>query len=401
MKIKQKFPFQWIFAFTIFVYIMLDCRYSLPMNTLLRWIFPALLLILPAIKTGRLVIKQDFAYYMVLIVFGAASIYSPYPSYSLQRLVSFIIVTSSYIVYYTYLQKKGRLESIFATIGIQFVVYELCNFIFLDYSSRRARGITGNPNSLGVWSNVAFVFAVYFYNKSHRMRYKLASAMIMVMSVITAISSGSRTYTICILLNVVVALAILLPRNKRVIYLFFISIIAFFGWEFIGEFLVNLPGIRRLFEEGTTRDMLWEAGVFLWKQHPIQGWGYGVSQKLNNFALLGHLLEEGELGFAFHNSYLTVMIETGVIGIVAVAFYIVRVMVKGIVAYRRQNSPELLLVLSLIVTMLLCFWGGSAMTSVGSTEGFFFWGLLIWLTVYNSNMESDVGKVRTMQTIFP
>lgn len=387
MKVKQQFPFQGIFALTILVYIMLDCRYSLPMNNLLRWICPVLLLVMTAIKTRMLAIKQDSLYYIILAVFGVSSVYSPYVIYSLQRFFSFVLVTSAYMVYYTYLHKKQKLEAVLTTIGIQFIIYELCNFVFEDSVNDRARGITGNSNSLGVWSNIAFVFAIYFFMKAKYTWGKLGSALLMAISVITALGSGSRTYTICILLNIVVALVLLSPRNKRVVYLFFAIVILVVSWGFLEQFVMNLQGIRRLFEQGTNRDILWEAGVYLWKQHPIRGWGYGTSQKLNNFALLGHLIGEENFGYAFHNSYLTVLIETGIIGLVAISFYVIHILKKGISAYLKQRNQELLIIMILSVNMLLCFWGGSAMTSVGSTEGFFFWGLLIWIDVYANNSQ--------------
>lgn len=393
MKIEKQFPLQEVFAMTIFIFIMLDSQYILPMNNLLRWIFPVLLIAFTMLMTGRLRVCHCGWYYAILLVFGIACMYSPYTGYSWQRFISFVLVTNAYMVYYVYLQRKRKLEVVLETIGIQFLIYEVCNFIFafVNSSGGRARGITGNPNSLGVWSNIAFVFSMYFLKKSKTLWSKRRNTFLMIISVVTAVASGSRTYTICILCNIVVAFFVFFSKRKRMTYMCVCGMLAVMFWDYIIKFLIYVPGIRRLLEEGTTRDMLWNAGVYLWKQHPIWGWGYGVSSKLNNFTILGHLVEEEYFGFAFHNSYLTVLIETGIVGLCAVCLYIIHVLKKGIFEYYKSHNQELFTVIMLIVNMLLCFWGGSAMTSVGSTEGFFFWGLLIWIDVYVKNNKVRNG----------
>ena len=47
-------------------------------------------------------------------------------------------------------------------------------------------------------------------------------------------------------------------------------------------------------------------------------------------------------------------------------------------------------VLMIMITMVLSFWGCSAMTSVGSTEGFYFWGVFMWLLVYKGMPEHAI-----------
>ena len=49
---------------------------------------------------------------------------------------------------------------------------------------------------------------------------------------------------------------------------------------------LNITALNRLTEEGgTDRGELWEYGINIWRQHPIFGCGYQVSNMLNKLAI--------------------------------------------------------------------------------------------------------------------
>ena len=153
----------------------------------------------------------------------------------------------------------------------------------------------------------------------------------------------------------------------------------------------KLPGFQRLIEEGGSRGAIWEAGISLWRQKPILGWGYGVNQELNSIKYLGYIPGYGDYGFAFHNSYLSVLIEAGIIGLGIVLLHYIIIILGGMKQYRKTKDITLFIMIWLCINMLLCFVGGSAMTSLGSTEGFVFWGILMWIYVkcYNK-IEGEI-----------
>ena len=151
--------------------------------------------------------------------------------------------------------------------------------------------------------------------------------------------------------------------------------------------LYQLPGFQRLIEEGSSRGAIWEAGISLWMKKPLFGWGYGVNQELNSIKYLGNIPGYGDYGFAFHNSYLSTIIEIGIIGLVIVLLHYVVIICNGIKVYRKTKHITVFIVIWICINMLICFIGGSAMTSLGSTEGFVFWGLLMWLYEYDNDID--------------
>ena len=262
-------------------------------------------------------------------------------------------------------------------------VYEIANFFStITGDLIRASGITGNANSLGIWSNIAFVFSIYYVKNATTFKMKSVYGVTALMSVYTAIASGSRTYTICILLNIIIFL--IFAFQSKIKYFVIIPMILFICIDttYIMNLLYQLPGFQRLLEEGNTRGMIWEVGISLWKQKPLLGWGYGVNQELNSMEYLGYIPGYGDYGFAFHNSYLSTIIEVGAIGLFIILLHYIIIIWKGLNLYRKTKNITVFVVIWICINMLICFIGSSAMISLGSTEGFVFWGLLMWLYVY-------------------
>lgn len=374
---------------------MLDCRYSLPFNTVLRWICPAVLIGLVLIRTGKIGYTSSLSGILLLLLFFTASFYSISFTYSLARAFSFFLVNAMYYNYYGEVAEENKLERVIGKLGIGFIIYEIFNFIYsVGSGGGRAYGITGNPNSLGIWSNIAFCFELYYFKRERGGFRKLFMLGMMGVSIYTAVASGSRTFTICILMNIVIAYFMLLKGNLKYVMIIITGCLLLLGYRFLYETIMQLPGISRLLEDGTNRGLIWTAGMSLVKQKPILGWGYGISQKLNTVQYLGLIPGYGDYGFAFHNSYLTVLIETGFVGLFVLIVHFALILYRGFTAYMQKKTLEIQIVLMLIVNMLLCFWGGSSMTSVGSTEGFFFWGLLMWTYVYCSSVYSGKGELK-------
>ena len=155
-----------------------------------------------------------------------------------------------------------------------------------------------------------------------------------------------------------------------------ILFIGFSGFLLIADnsILMQIPGLSRFVTDGMDRGYLWDYGIMLAQDKPIWGHGYGISQTLNK-------LTNGTGGMAFHNSYLTVAIETGFVGLMLVIVSTLSVSLSEMKQFLKNKHNDSAVLLMLIINMLLCFYGGSAMTSVGSTEGFFFWGLMMYAIV--------------------
>lgn len=382
-------PLKLMYLCTVFVFVSLDSVYNIPFSMVLRWILPMLILVISYKYVGGVVYPNRELWTLVPVIFGITILYSIDRSYSIQRLISYLLITAMFFTYYKYVLQCGGLRNVIYYLGVFFILYQILNTIYLGNFADRAKGITGNPNSLGLWSNIAFVFALYYYQQTKGKLKHIFFIIVMLMSIYTAIAAGSRTYTICIMINIIFSF-IYIFEKKHSLILFFgmlgLATVVFFNKD-VRLWISNIQGIQRLFNEGTTRGAVWDAGLLLFKKKPILGWGYGTNQQLNTIEYLGYIEGYGDYGFAFHNSYLTVMIETGIVGLIAILIHFGKIIFKGIRTYLYVRDRTLLFVLILIFNMLICFYGGSSMTSVGSTEGFFFWGLLMWVYVYYTNLD--------------
>lgn len=391
MKVTTKSLLRIWLIMTAVVFISLDSRFRIPGATILRWVMPAGLLAFSLLmRKGKMVLPMNALYYVVVVLFCLASLYSISKVYSLMRMVSFVLITTAFYNYFSLCNDREEMLEELKIFGICFIVYGVLNAIFLGDTSCRASGITGNPNSLGIWSNISFLSALVFYISTNKKWVKISMLLVMGAAIMTAVLSGSRTYTITIVMNLFVAV-LLFQKEMPAIWKILGAIIIVLCTPYAMDIISRLPGIQRLQEKGFGRGELWEEGLRLWRQKPLFGWGYGVSAMLNTPEYITGT-EELIYGLSFHNSYLVVLMETGVVGIALVALLILTQVWNLLKTYLQFRDRRSAVVLMIMITMLLCFWGCAAMTSVGSTEGFYFWGVFIWLMVYKGMPEKRLGQ---------
>lgn len=380
--VKKGIAYQFYYIFLVLIFISLDSVINIPYAHILRWICPITLLFLVSRRMRKLLYPKGALWWAIAAMFLIASIYSINIKYSFERYLSYLIMTCFFFMFYIFQCYNHTFNNIPFYLGKMFIIYEVANFFAtLRGDWNRALGITGNANSLGIWSNIAFVFSVYYIRVAKKYKIKSLYTITALMSVFTALASGSRTYTICILLNIFICFMIIFRSKIKYLALIPVLLFACINIPFIMNALYQLPGFQRLIEEGSTRGAIWEAGLSLWRQKPLFGWGYGVNQEVNSIKYLGYIPGYGDYGFAFHNSYLSVLIEVGMVGLCVVLLHYVIILLKGVKTYRKTKDITMFTVIWLSINMLLCFVGSSAMTSLGSTEGFVFWGILMWIYV--------------------
>lgn len=389
---KKGIAYQFCYIFLVLIFISLDSVINIPYAHILRWICPMALLFAVSRRMGKLLYPKGALWLGIAGMFLLASVYSINIKYSFGRYVSYLIMTCFFFMFYLYQSYNYTLNNVPYYLGKMFIIYEIANFFTtLAGDWTRAVGITGNANSLGIWSNIAFVFSVYYIIISSKYKIKILYSVTAAMSVYTALASGSRTYTICVLLNIAICFMVVFRSSIKYLVLVPVILFACINIPSVMNALYQLPGFQRLIEEGGSRGAIWEAGISLWRQKPILGWGYGVNQELNSIKYLGYIPGYGDYGFAFHNSYLSVLIEAGIIGLGIVLLHYIIIILGGMKQYRKTKDITLFIMIWLCINMLLCFVGGSAMTSLGSTEGFVFWGILMWIYVkcYNK-IEGEI-----------
>ncbi len=382
---EKGIAYKYHYILLVLIFISLDSVvFNIPYAHILRWVYPIFLIVFISKKKGKIVYPKGTLWGAMALMFIVSSLYSINISYSFGRVFSYLIMTLFFFLFYCYQYNNHCLINIPYYLGKGYIIYEIANFFStIMGSSVRATGITGNANSLGIWSNIAFIFSIYYIKKAKSISIKFLYTLIALMSIYTAIASGSRTYTIGILLNIAIFFIIMFKSKFK--YLVLIVVILFICIDITSimtSLFNNLPGFQRLIEEGGSRGEIWDAGLSLWRQKPIFGWGYGVNQELNSIEFLGYIPGYRDYGFAFHNSYLSTMIEVGIFGLLIILIHFIIILWKSLILYFNEKNITVFTVIWICINMLLCFIGSSAMTSLGSTEGFIFWGLIMWLYVY-------------------
>ncbi|MCR5665025.1 MAG: O-antigen ligase family protein [Oscillospiraceae bacterium] len=366
-------PYAALFVIVLTMYFIMDTIIRFPYKSVLRWVFPAMLLLAAGLENGKRFVLLPNAAYLFMLMYFAVTILlcSPVRYYSTQRLISLVLVVGMHATYYSLLRNRHRLDRAVVYIGMISVAYGIVNFLFLGRTvSGRSVGITGNANSLGHEANISLLFSIYFFAKSRR-RDKLIWILLMLTNTVSAFLSGSRTAFVLLVINYLYFFLEVSQIRRKWMPTTIAILLLLTGFLLPREILLQVPGLDRLIIQGTDRGELWEYAWRVFLNKPLLGHGYGAVNTTTSIKVAE--------GMGYHSSYLTVLVETGVIGLLCVSAFVLPVIIKAGKEWLLTRSTELGTMLVLSVSFLLSFYGESSMTSVGSTEGFLFWGAITWL----------------------
>lgn len=125
-------------------------------------------------------------------------------------------------------------------------------------------------------------------------------------------------------ISTIIGLLFLLATNKKgvsIIGVTLFSLILYYIYDAFSEDIIHLlfPGRSiESIESGTGRSKIWEACFRSWEQSPILGKGFIVGERsLSNFGL-------GHNALSAHNSFMSVLVNTGLIGIFFFLFFLIK-----------------------------------------------------------------------------
>ncbi|RJG46400.1 MULTISPECIES: O-antigen ligase [unclassified Mesorhizobium] len=202
-------------------------------------------------------------------------------------------------------------------------------------------GAFSSKNQLGFYCSVGiyFAFAAIFILRERGI-WRLLALGTLVLAGYALLASQSATSIIATAgtLAVVIGLSLLLlfaPRTRKMFFL--VGLIAAIGLAFAA---INLGGLDLLlgaFGKDTTltgRTYLWGEGIAAWRLSPYFGVGY-QAYWVQGFSEAERLWEEfyiaSRSGFHFHNTYIELLVELGVVGLFLLAVVIVRVPVGHLI----------------------------------------------------------------------
>ncbi len=380
----QKISFRKVYSIIIFlmiwVYFSLNAKYlNFPASHLMRWIFPACLIILMVLQNGKKIAKPPFIFWIFSIAVLPSIILSDYSATGIVKYFSWIFILYGSYIFFIGLKNTDYLKRYLRILFVVLVIYQILNFFFVvsgvNYDSGRALGITTNANTLGVYANLAY-WATFYEMRHTKIRSRKILWMILtITTVVTSIVSGSRTAFVVLMLNILISIIILFRKSPFfVVYILVAVLVSYLVLSGTFNNVLNITALDRLLKEGgTSRDNLWIPAIDLWKQHEVFGVGYTVSGIYNPV----------ETGMAFHNSYISFLTECGLWGCLILGSGMIIFLKKIVLTLNRKNSDgEFLIAVIMGLNIMIAAWSESFMFAVGSTEGFTFWFLVAWIAAY-------------------
>ncbi len=265
------------------------------------------------------------------------SVGEPFFLTSLQKTISFAL---SFIVVPGYILRLYREQGILIFRNIIFFVLTtlLIGFV-LKYmapslaliESGRYRGVMGNPNGIGIYCVLTYIF-FFIINKFYPDMFSKNVQIVFLLAVFLSIYfSSSRNSIIAILIFLIFQRFFYLSPFLGFIIFLVIAIVANIVSTNLTQILesLNLSTLfrARTLEDGSGRYIAWE---FAWKQ--IQknffvgkGFAYNEYYMRKNYHLLQRMGHQGGI----HNSFLTFWMDQGLVGLLIYLRSFLLMFIKG------------------------------------------------------------------------
>lgn len=282
--------------------------------------------------------NRIFRYFLPFLVFGiAATLWSEEPFTALQKSISYALIYFTVPLLFMRALDQNKQFGVdliwffVAIFGIGLVLYVL-NPVSMVIQGRY-HGLLGNPNGLGIFHILVFPL-VYLFWRKYRDEYDFSKLFWIFIVVFGAslLLTGSRTALFAILIFVVFS-RLRYFTNWATIIGFLALIISY------EALLQQLPSLIRAFgmedylrvdtlREGSGRNIAW---AFAWQKIDdvfFAGGGFGYTEYIYqmNYSYLSRLGHQGNA----HNSYLTIWLDTGLIGLVIFATGLLRTIIYAV-----------------------------------------------------------------------
>jgi len=303
----------------------------------------------------------------------------------IQKTISFVLIYFTIPLFVLYLHRKyedGFWKAVLTFIIGMLTIGLVLRFAAPDIAMKlgRFKGVLGNPNGLGVFLNLTFILWTLIRKFELASFTKKENIYIITVILISLFWTGSRNgmmsmflfYSMFKLIQInwffaLVVLSAILTFNDQ-LFLVFVGIVEFFGLE--GYFRIDS------IEEGSGRAIAWG---FIWikiQDYYFIGGGFGHDENIIRpyYNILSH---QGHSG-GVHNSYLSMWMDAGIVGLIAYFGAIVAVMVTAI----KQNYIVIAFVTSIAFNINFESW------LVASLNPFTVIYLII-LTIFASNLKGE------------
>ena len=310
----------------------------------------------------------------------------------IQKTISYLLMILCVPMYVVYLNKEDGEE--FWKALITFIVGMLTIGIVLRFvapdiamlKGGRFKGILGNPNGLGTFVNLVFILWIVIKEYKLARFGKKENAYILCVLIISVLWCGSR--------NGMMSIALFYMVHSMVKVNWFLAIVSMGGFIIFNEqifemiiVIIEFFGLGEYFriesiEEGSGRKIAW---IFAWSQiqdYLYIGGGFGHDENIMrpNYYWLSRLGHQGGV----HNSYLSMWLDTGIIGTISYFGALLVIMFK--------NMKHSYIIIAILVS--ICFNATYESWLVASLNPFTII-LLIILTIVVSNFSPNFEKLES------
>jgi O-antigen ligase len=228
-------------------------------------------------------------------------------------------------------------------------------------TSERAAGLVGGDNSAARYFLVGFVFLTYLSARTKQWWFRLLAlggAAIILVGVAFTLSRTGFILAITTIGLILIQRTAGRQRIGAVILLVFLAAGAFAlpdtYWQIMFSSLSNIQT-----GEGTMglRYGLWQAGLKMWLDHPLTG--VGIGQFDNYLPQYGAgLLRARYLGLGAHNLYVSMLAETGLVGLALFCILVGAALIRFIRSARSANSETSALAQVWLIVFVIILVGG-------------------------------------------
>jgi O-antigen ligase len=255
----------------------------------------------------------------------------------------------------------------------------------------------------------------FIFDKSYSFSVRATAAVVSLMLVVAIVLSYSRAAWVSVIVAVLVYFIVLLKIKFRwLLTTFIILLVAFFSFQHqilevlerneqdsSTDFVEHVQSIYNISSDASNLERInrWQAGLRMFQERPVLGWGPGTYQFL--YAPFQRSKEKtiistnaGDLGNA-HSEYIGPMAEQGLPGMLTLVLIVGIAIYTGLKVHRRAANPEvklmaLLTVLALIAYFVHGFLNNFLDTDKASVPIWGFLAIILALDLYHTKEKREV-----------
>jgi O-antigen ligase len=261
---------------------------------------------------------------------------------------------------------------------------------------------------------VPFIFG-FIFDKSYSFSMRATALVVLLVLIVAIILSYSRAAWVSIIAALMVYFVVLLKiKFKWLLTIFIVLVVSFFTFQHqilevlesneqdsSTDFVEHVQSIYNISSDASNLERInrWQAGLRMFHERPVFGWGPGTYQFL--YAPFQRSKEKtiistnaGDRGNA-HSEYIGPMAEQGLPGMLTLVLIVGVAIYTGLKVYRRATNREvklmaLLTVLALIAYFVHGFLNNFLDTDKASVPVWGFFAIILALDLYHTEEKREV-----------